>query len=189
MKHYFSIKHFLLNTSSLFWTAFKTWLNTDWLTQQAFISDIPSSQMHSSPTTDNSVSSFNFYVIFVLSTGNKVLANSLLYQGCLIHIYLQDVPHFDSLTLSNTFLCNFLLVFCFGWQLLHSCFLLFISTGQVIGLMCICIFILGFSVEILPFGFFLVNSECDAYLPVDHSLVRGHSKMFLLFFSLILSLI
>ena len=63
MKHYFSIKHCLLNTSSLFWTAFKTWLNTDWLTQQAFISDIPSSQMHSSPTTDNSVSSFNFYVI------------------------------------------------------------------------------------------------------------------------------
>ena len=26
-------------------------------------------------------------------------------------------------------------------------------------------------VEILPFGFFPVNSECDAYLPVDHSLV------------------
>ena len=141
MKHYFSIKHCLLNTSSLFRTAFKTWLNTDWLTQQAFISDIPSSQMHSSPTTDNSVSSFNFYVIFVLSTGNKVLANSLLYQGCLIHIYLQDVPHFDSLTLSNTFLCNFLLVFYFGWQLFHSCFLLFISTRQVIGMICICIFI------------------------------------------------
>ena len=138
--------------------------------------------MHSSPTTDNSVSSFNFYVIFVLSTGNKVLANSLLYQGCLIHIYLQDVPHFDSLTLSNTFLCNFLLVFYFGWQLFHSCFLLFISTRQVIGMICICIFISNVLV-------FLVNSECDAYLPVDHSVVRAHSKMFLQFFSLIISLV
>ena len=47
----------------------------------------------------------------------------------------------------------------------------------------------SFSVEILSFGIFLVNSECDAYLPVDHSLIRGHSKVFLLFFSLILSLV
>ena len=59
-------------------------------------------------------------MLFVLSTGNKFLANSLVYQGCLIHIYLQDVSHFDSIILSNTFLCNFLLVFCFGWQLLPS---------------------------------------------------------------------
>ena len=37
-------------------------------------------------------------------------------------------------------------------------------------------------------GFFLVNSECDAYLPVNHSLVCNQLKLFLLFFSLILSL-
>ena len=34
-----------------------------------------------------------------------------MFRGCLIHIYLQDIPHFDSLILSNTFLCNFLFVF------------------------------------------------------------------------------
>ena len=36
-----------------------------------------------------------------------------MFRGCLIRIYLQDVPHFDFLILSNTFLCNFVLVF---WQ-------------------------------------------------------------------------
>ena len=36
-----------------------------------------------------------------------------MFRGCLIQIYLQDVPHFDFLILSNTFLCNFVLVF---WQ-------------------------------------------------------------------------
>ena len=38
-----------------------------------------------------------------------------------------------------------------------------------------------FFIEILSFGFCLVNSECDAYLPVDYSLVYGHSKIFLIF--------
>ena len=50
-------------------------------------------------------------------------------QGWMIHIYLQDIPHFDSLILLNTSLCNFPLLICFGWQ--H--FLLFISTGHVEG--------------------------------------------------------
>ena len=40
-------------------------------------------------------------------------------------------------------------------------------------------------VEIMCFSFCLVNSESDAYLPVDDSLVYSHSKMLLLFFSLI----
>ena len=110
----------------------------------------------------------------VRQTGNKVLANSIVYQGCLIHIYLQDVPDFDTLILSNAFLWNFLLVFCFGWQLLNSCYLLFISTEQVIGLICICIFISSVLVFLWKFCllvFFPVNSACDAYPPVDHNVV------------------
>ena len=43
--------------------------------------------------------------------------------------------------------------------------------------------------RILSFGFCLSNSECNAYLPVDHSLVYSHPKIFLLFFSLILRLV
>ena len=55
-----------------------------------------------------------------------------------IHIYLQDIPHFDSLILPNTLLCSFPLVFCFVWQR----FLLFVSIEQVAGvLICICIFL------------------------------------------------
>ena len=37
-----------------------------------------------------------------------------------------------------------------------------------------------FFIEILSFDFCLVNSKCDAYLPVDYILVYGHSKMFLI---------
>ena len=33
-----------------------------------------------------------------------------MFQGCLIHIDLEDAPHFDLLNLSNTSLCNVLLV-------------------------------------------------------------------------------
>ena len=40
-----------------------------------------------------------------------------MFQGYLIHIDLQDhVPYFDSFILSNTFMCNLLLVFYFDWQ-------------------------------------------------------------------------
>ena len=106
------------------------------------MSDIPN-QMHPFPT-NSMVTYLNFCFPIVLSTGNKILANSLweiwlVFQGCLIRIDLQDILHFDSLIRSNTFLCNFFLVFCFGWQRLHSRFLLFISTRQV-GLTCVCIF-------------------------------------------------
>ena len=68
----------------------------------------------------------------------------------------------------------------------HSSFLLFIST-VLVRLIYFCIFkwsVLLF-VEILTFGFCLVTFECDAYLPVDHSLVYSYHKMYLLFFSLI----
>ena len=68
----------------------------------------------------------------------------------------------------------------------HSSFLLFIST-VLVRLIYFCIFkwsVLLF-VEILTFGFCLVTFECDAYLPVDHSLVYSYHKMFLLLFSLI----
>ena len=59
-------------------------------------------------------------------------------------------------------------------------------------LICFCIFKskILFLLEILSFGFDLVNSECGAYLAVNQSLVYGsYPKMFLLFFNLILSLI
>ena len=79
----------------------------------------------------NSVLVILIFILFVLSTENKVLANSVVFQECLIHTDLQDVPQFDTLILSNTFLCIFLLVFCFGWLHLLSRFLLFSSTRQV----------------------------------------------------------
>ena len=129
-------------------------------------------------------------MLFVLSTGNKVLTNSLVFQGCWIYIDLKDILHFDSLILLNTFLCNFVLMFYFGWQHLHSYILLFVSTRQVV-LICFCIFrsSVKFSVEILSFSFCLVNFECDGYLPADHSSVYSHPKLFLLFFSLIMTLV
>ena len=47
-----------------------------------------------------------------------------------------------------------------------------------------------FFAEILSFSFYLSNYECGACLAVDQSLVYGnYPNMFLLFFSLILSLI
>ena len=78
-----------------------------------FISDI-SSQMHSSPLAFCWVTLI--FVLFLLSAGeNKAVAyprrREYAFKGCLIHIHLQDAPHFDSLILLNTFLCNFLLVF------------------------------------------------------------------------------
>ena len=103
---------------------------------------------------------------------------------------LQDVPQFDSLIISNIFLCNFLpffFFFFFGWQHL----LPWVSTRQV-GLICFCIFkssVLVFCRKSL-FVFCLTNSECDTYLATDHSLVySGYPKMFLLFYSLIFSLV
>ena len=108
MKHYFSIKHFFKKTPSL--AALKTWKNTDWLTdwltQQAFINDIPS-QMHSSPRT---LWWIVLILLFVLSKGNKVLASSLVLEGSLIHIDLKDIRYFDSLILSNHFFSSFALV-------------------------------------------------------------------------------
>ena len=70
-----------------------------------------------------------------------------------------------SLILSNT-LPNFLLVF---WLETHA-FMFPISFGKI-----------------LSFGFLHVNCERDAYLAVDYSLVYSYPKMFLIFFSLILS--
>ena len=83
--------------------------------------------------------------------------------------------------LSNTLPCNFLFVFCFGWQ----SFLLFISTGQVAGgLICNCIFISSVLVFLeFLFLFCPINFECEAYLPVNQILVYDHSKMLFLFFS------
>ena len=43
-----------------------------------------------------------------------------------------------------------------------------------------------FFVEMLSVGFCLVNSECDACMPVDHSSVYSHPKMCVFFSRLIL---
>ena len=73
-----------------------------------------------------------------------------MFQGCLIIIDLQDVLHFDSLILPYTFLCNCPLVF-----LLKT--FEFIFPNQILEVF----------VEILSFGFCLINSESDEYLAVD----------------------
>ena len=82
------------------------------------------------------LSYFNFYVI---CTFNRKYWNKLLPLGnmtsvwnpfdLLIHIYLPDVPHFDSLLLLNIFLDRFLLVFCLAWDHV-SCCLLVRGTGK-----------------------------------------------------------
>ena len=64
------------------------------------------SQVHPSPITLWQV--ILIFMLFVLSAVDLCLS-------CLIH---KNVTHFDSLILPNTFLCNFLLVFCL--QHLHS---------------------------------------------------------------------
>lgn len=78
---------------------------------------------------------------------------------------------------------------CIHGSILDPYYLL-IATKQV-GLICYCIFISGFLVlcRNLSFCFCLVNSDCDASLAVDNSLVYSYSKMILLFFSLVFSLV
>ena len=127
--------------------------------------------MHSSPTTDNSVSSFSFYVICVFNTGNKVLSNSLAYQGYLIPIYLQDIAHLISYTSQIPSCAIFFSSFALAGNSCICVFLLFISTGRADLYLYFYIKCFSFSVEILSFNFFLVNSEWDAYLPVDHIVV------------------
>ena len=74
------------------------------------------------------MSYFNFCYLFLQQEIQFWLAmgNRIVFRGCLIHINLQDASHFDSLIVSNTFLCIFFS--SFGWQRLHSwthsCFLL-----------------------------------------------------------------
>ena len=71
IKYYFSIKHFLLNTSSHPLAALKSWCNTKWLIHQTFVNAILS-QMHPYPLT--LWRAFLIFLLFVLSTGNKALA-------------------------------------------------------------------------------------------------------------------
>ena len=66
-----------------------------------------SSQMHSSLRT---LWWIILILLFVPSKGNKVLASSLVLEGCLIHIGLKNIPYFDSLILSNHFASSFALV-------------------------------------------------------------------------------
>ena len=70
-----------------------------------------------------------------------------------------------------------------------SCYLLVLGTYRADLFLYFEIKCFGLFLGIQSFSFCLVNSEFDAYLPVGHSLVYSHSKMFLLFFSLILSLV
>ena len=134
-----------------------------------------------------------FVLIFMWFLLSKVLANSHLLsyykgiwlvflQGCLIHMDLRCSP-FWFLNLLEYLSKQFsspVLVFCFSWQQLHSRFLasyLLASIRQV-GLICFCIF----KSSVLVF--------CrNSVFWFEYSLVYSHPKMFLLFFSLILSLV
>ena len=91
---------------------------------------------------------------------------------------------FDSYRFSNTFMCSFLLVFwlaTLAFILVLELFFFFFLNFQI---KCSSYF-----VEIVFPFYFPVNSECGAYLAVDHSLVYSYPKTFLLYLSLILSLI
>ena len=152
----------------------------------AFISDIPS-QMHPSPITLWQV--ILIFMVLVLTTQeiknrNWTCVSSRLFdsQRCSPFWFLNPfeclpVQFFYCLLAGNT---------CIR----VSCY--FFSTSRL-ELICFYIFksnILVFFVEICSFAFYLVNSKCEAYLAVDQSLVYGsYPKVFLLFFSLILSLI
>ena len=94
------------------------------------VNTLPATALSTLPTT----------VLFVLSTGNKVLVNSFVFQSCLIHTDLQDFPHFDSLTLSNIFLYNFLLVFWLATLALIFPAIYLVLAGWIEGLICFCIF-------------------------------------------------
>ena len=104
----------------------------------------------------------------------------LMFRGCLI----QDYLNFLSLIHSNTFLCSFLLVFSLATLAFMGPFMFptFISSMQVDGFL-----VEKFLVEMRPVAFPLVNFECDAYLAVNHSLFYSYPKMFLPFFSLIVT--
>ena len=157
------------------------------------MSDI-ASQMHPFPITVSSY--FTFYVICIFRTSGLFIY--IIYgitMNCVV-LYVwfdwRDILYFHSLILLNTLTCKFPLLFCFGWQsCIHVNFILatYSATTRLVVLVCSCIFksnkCFFFLVEILSFSFCLVNSECDAYLPVDQSLLYSRSKMFLLFFNLI----
>ena len=87
----------------------------------------------------------------------------------------RHIPHFYPFILSNNFLWNFLLVFCFGWQHLHSRFLLasyllMLETDRAdLHLYFQIKQVFYFLVETLSFGFCLVYSECNAYFTYQAS--------------------
>ena len=131
---------------------------------------------------------------FLLS---KVLANSHLSHYSEYDLWFKDSYGF---TCSPFWFLNLLeylpkqfsspvLVFCFGWQQLHSRFLAsyLLAIRQEGWFFFVSNQVFQFFSKILSFSFFLVTSECDLYLPVDPSLVYTYPKMLLLFFSLILA--
>ena len=92
------------------------------------------------------------------------------------------IPYFSGITSSAVSFSSF------AWEHLHSCFLLLINTKQV-GLICFCIFKLSILIFCRYSVFCLVNPKFDTYLAIDNRLVYSHPKIFLLFFSVILSLV
>ena len=133
---------------------------------------------------------------FVLSVGNKVpLANSLYreYDLCFKDFWFTWIYKMFATLIPYSSRTDFCAIFSSSFPLVEShcmhffCYLLVCNKQEEVGLICFRIFksiVLGFA-DILSFGLCLVNSECDAYLSVDHSSVYSHSKMFLLFFSVI----
>ena len=127
MKYYFSIKHFLIKhiTTDIYD------LMDYWLTDSENILKWP-------PITLWQI--ILIFMLFILSTGNKVLANSLLWLYTCItleEVWLSSLIYSHRFTRCSSFW--FLNPFehlpvyfflSFGWQHLHSCFLLFFITRR-----------------------------------------------------------
>ena len=134
-----------------------------------------------------------FRILKILFTGGFVIYYYKMCFRSFIHVFdpldLQDVLHFDSLILSNIFWCNFLFVFWLATLAFTAPFMFFLLYILYIpdsyGLICFCISktsVLVFCRNSF-FGFCLDIFERDAYLAVDHNLVRSSCPKIFLYFS------
>ena len=156
MKYHLSIKHSLSNT--ILMTAFKIWKSTDWLK-----SDIPS-QNHPSHITLWWV--ILIFMSFVLSTGNTEIEfwpHNIGNMTCVSSMF--GSQRFNPLKYCPGSLGNYFLVFWLGWQYLHSCLLILISTRWTGRADLFCYFRMKCSsfLSRLSFDFCLVNWVCSIF--------------------------
>ena len=136
---------------------------------------------------------------FVLSTRNNILVNSLNYDLCWIHIYLQNVPHFNffnplkycSVQLPSCLLAGNCCTYKF--PTIYEQQLVLCRQGRFRFAFVISNQGCWFFVETLSFGFCVVNVECDAYVAMQQLItvqliaIPCTLKTFLPFPSLILT--